>query len=80
MVDRSVGKPAAPTSELSARQKKESKRSKVGSQRHDLPGMPEAVKEVIEVTEFNLWLAIDMHWPIRLSARHESEPIRDANG
>ena len=42
----------------------------------------EAVEEAIEVAEFNLFaLAIrTMQWPIRLSATHESEALRDTNG
>ena len=42
----------------------------------------EAVEEVIEVTEFNLsaLAAQPMQWPFRLSARQESEAIRDAGG
>ncbi len=40
MVERSVGKPAAPTSELSALAREAHRKGrKVGSQRHDLPGM-----------------------------------------
>ena len=40
MVARSVGKPAAPTSELSALAREDiEKVRKVGSQRHDLPGL-----------------------------------------
>ena len=83
MVDRSVGKPAAPTSELSALAKEgieKVERLEVNGTIYQ--AWQEAVEEVIEVTEFNLFaLAIrTMQWPIRLSARHESEPIRDANG
>ena len=42
----------------------------------------EAVEEVIEVTEFNVaaLAAQPMQWPFRLSAKQESEAIRDARG
>jgi hypothetical protein len=42
----------------------------------------EAVEEVIEVAEFNLsdLVGRSMHWPFRLSARQETEPIRDEQG
>jgi hypothetical protein len=42
----------------------------------------EAAEEEIEVTEFNLsaLAAQSMQWPFRLSAKKETEPIRDARG
>ncbi len=83
MVERSVGKPAAPASELSALARERIEKV----ERLEVNGTiyqawQEAVEEAIEVAEFNLFaLAVrTMQWPIRLSATHESEALRDTNG
>ncbi len=83
LVARSVGKLLEPSSERSALTKANIERV----ERLEVYGKiyqawQEAVEEVIEVAEFNLsaLTAQSMQWPFRLSARQESEAIRDANG
>jgi hypothetical protein len=83
MVERSVEKLLAPSAELPP--PAEATTEKVD--RLELNGRTfqswqEAVEEVIEVTEFNLpaLAAQPMQWPFRLSARQDTEAIRDDRG
>ena len=83
MVARSVEKLLPPANDLSAVKNENFEKS----ERFEINGRiyqawQEAVEEVIEVTEFNLSALTrqPMQWPYRLSARQESETIRDEHG
>ena len=84
MVARSVGKLLEPfermVPHLPEQTSKRSKGLEVNGKIYQ--AWQEAVEEVIEVAEFNLsaLAAQSMQWPFRLSARQESEAIRDAGG
>jgi hypothetical protein len=83
IVARSLGKLLNPANELSSVTDgniEKVERLEVGSQIFQI--WQEAVEEAIEVTEFNLssLMAQPMQWPFRLSAKHETEAVRDEGG
>jgi len=80
LIERSIARPCQPSNDPSAQPHEVVGRLEVDGKTYQ--PWQEAAEETVEVTEFNLsaLAAQSMQWPFRMSAKHDTEPVRDNRG